>query len=85
MEMSLIKYSKRTKQVLFSNDLPSRGSGCVPNKSCCLTPQAHQVGVARQTPLISENVKKKSENKISIIATKLLVNDAKCHRGKRGK
>ena len=51
---TLIKYSKVTKQVLFSNDLPSRGSGCVSNKSCCLAPQAHQVGVAHQTPLISE-------------------------------
>ena len=55
--MSLIKDSKKAKQILFSNNLASRGSGRVPNKSCCLTPQAHQVGVARQTPLISENMK----------------------------
>ena len=80
MEISLIKYSKRTKQVLFSNDLPGRGSGRVPNKSCCLAPQAHQVGVARQTPLVSENVGKKS---ISIQKAAILVNDAQGH--KRGK
>ena len=53
--MTLIKYSKGIEEILFSDDFPGRGSGSVPNKSCRFTPQAHQVGVARQTSLISVN------------------------------
>ena len=55
--LDLIKYSKGIEEILFSDDLPSRGSGRVPNQSHCLAPQANKVGVARQTPLISVHVK----------------------------